>query len=105
MSDSEPATHTIGVVATRAAMASASAGVVPTSTRPTDAGTIARSVSTAVARGLDDATRTIRSAIGASAPMIPAASLSRRIPTTNVTRRSPKVSRSDAASARAPAGL
>ena len=54
---------------------------------------------------VDDATKTKRSASGASAPMMPAASLSRRIPTTKVTRRSPNVSRSDAASARAPAGL
>ena len=58
MSESEPATHTIGVVAIRAASASASPGVPATSTRPADAGTSARSASTAAARGLDDATKT-----------------------------------------------
>src|SRR5213596_4383110 len=58
MSESEPATHTIGVVAIRGASASASPGVPATSTRPADAGTSARSASTAAARGLDDATRT-----------------------------------------------
>jgi len=79
MSESEPATHTIGVVAIRAASASASPGVPATSTRPADPGTSARSASTAAARGLDDATRTKRSASGASAPMMPAASLSSRI--------------------------
>ena len=57
MSDKEPATQTTGVVAVRVASASASTGEPATSTRVTEAGTIARSVSGVVARGLDDATR------------------------------------------------
>src|SRR2546427_245631 len=104
MSDSEPATQTIGVAAVRTASARASTGD-PATTRVTEAGTRARRVSGSAARGFDDATRTNRSATGASAATMPGASLSRRIPSTNVTRVSAKTSRSEAAKALAPAGL
>src|SRR3989442_5831134 len=71
ISDSEPATQTIGAAAVRTASARASTGDPATSTRVTEAGMRARRVSGAVARGFDDATRTNRAGTGASAANMP----------------------------------